>query len=170
MDLVEYFYGNTGLTEEIRKVLQECDDAIRISQRALQRVLSVEDFLKIKKTIEAINNLKDILERELKYRPDKSLQNLLGQFQSQDELANAIDNAIDEIAFNNYKESSRNLEDNGVLDGLAVDENVDTNNNNISQDETSNTKVNKRKVATTYTIKQELMLNMKEDNWFVKKE
>ncbi|CAJ0764745.1 9168_t:CDS:10, partial [Entrophospora sp. SA101] len=171
LDLVEYFYENTGLTEEIRKVLQECDDAIRISQRALQRVLSVEDFLKIKKTIEAINNLKDILERELKYKPDESLQNLLSQFQSQDELANAIDNAIDEIAFNNYKESSRNLEDNNILDnGLAVDENVDTNNNNIAQDEISNTKVNKRKVATTYTIEQELMLNTKEDNWFVKKD
>ena len=89
------------------------------------------------------------MKTELKYKPDKSLRNLLNKFQPQNKLAEAIDNMIDETAFNSYKESYRNLEDDGVLNnGLAANGSVVTDNNNVNDNnnEIDNVKTNKRKV------------------------
>src|SRR5205823_10786869 len=113
LDIVEYFYHKTHLTDDIRQILQEVDDAQRTSQKISFDYCGPDDFLKLKRTFESMGIIKTRLREELNFTSNLSLEALVERLQPQDDLIQIITEAIDEDALVRDKEIP-------IKSGLAV--------------------------------------------------
>ncbi|CAG8623035.1 4759_t:CDS:10, partial [Funneliformis caledonium] len=179
LDIVEYFYCNTHLTSDIRQILEEVDDAQRTSQKISFDYYGPDDFLKLKRTFEAMGTIKTRLEEELKITPNFSLEALIERLKPQNELIKIIKDAIDEDALIRDKEIS-------VKTGLAISdfdseiEEVELSDNGNQTVELNNEKRNastikkkrntmkKNSINSTDTNLEEVQALIKSDNWIIK--
>jgi DNA mismatch repair ATPase MutS len=177
LDIVEYFYRNTHLTSDIRQILQEVDDAQRTSQKISFDYCGPDDFLKLKRTFEAMRMIKTRLQEELKLIPNLSLEALVDRLKPQDDLVRIITEAIDEDALVRDKETSIKpeiKEDIDLITELPNGENknmkLDNEEKKISTKNSTKKKRNtKKKDDKDFFIKFEVQNLIKADNWIIKK-
>jgi len=161
--------------------LQEVDDAQRTSQKISFDYHGPEDFLKLRRTFEAMGKIKTRLKEELKIVQNLSLEALVDRLKPQNELIKIITDAIDEDALVRDKEISVKTE-------LAIDD-IDSeiegvakpfNNENQSvelDNEKKKTSTAKKKRSiikndsknSTDTKFEEVQAFIKADNWIIKK-
>ncbi|CAI2171297.1 1874_t:CDS:10 [Funneliformis geosporum] len=179
LDIVEYFYYNTHLTSDIRQMLEDVDDAQRTSQKISFDYYGPDDFLKLKRTFEAMGTIKTRLKEELKIKPNLSLEALVERLKPQNELIKIIKDAIDEVALIRDKETT-------VKTGLAINdfdseiEEVELSDNGNQMVELNNEKRNiltikkkrntikKNNKNSTDSNLEEVQALIKSDSWIIK--
>ncbi|RIA97656.1 muts domain V-domain-containing protein [Glomus cerebriforme] len=187
LDIVEYFYRNTHLTGDIRQILQEVDDAQRTSQKISFDYCGPDDFLKLKRTFEAMGIIKTRLRKELKIAPNLSLKALVERLQPQDDLIQIISEAVDEDALVRDKEMTikSGLTMNDInLEIESMDSVTEFSNNENKSVELDN---EEKKISTKNSIKKKRKNRKKDgdkkfvdinsevqdliraDNWIIKK-
>jgi DNA mismatch repair ATPase MutS len=187
LDIVEYFYHNTHLTGDIRQILQEVDDAQRTSQKISFDYCGPDDFIKLKRTFEAMGMIKTRLQEELKFTSNPSLEALVERLRSQDDLIQIITEAIDEVALIRDKEipikSGLTIDDiNSEDEGINVAAEFSCNKDKVVEldNKGKNKNFNKKKRNKRNTIKkddkkpvdinfEEVQDLIKADNWIIKK-
>ncbi|GBC01867.1 hypothetical protein RclHR1_04360012 [Rhizophagus clarus] len=182
LDIVEYFYQNTHLTGDIRQILQEVDDAQRTSQKISFDYCGPDDFIRLKRTFEAMRMIKTRLQEELEFMSNPSLEALVERLQSQDDLIQVITEAIDEDALIRDKEiplksGSINSEDESTNIAAEFSSNEDK---GVKLDNKGKNKNYKKKKNEKNIIKkddkksadinfEEVRDLIKADNWIIKK-
>lgn len=172
LNIVEYFYHNTHLTGDIRQILQEVDDAQRTSQKISFDYCGPDDFIKLKRTFEAMGMIKTRLQEELKFTSNPSLEALVERLQSQEDIIQIITEAIDEDALIRDKEipvkSGLAIDDSNEDKGVELDNNGKNKNFNRNRKAKRNTikKDDKKSADINFEEVQDLI---KADNWIIKK-
>ncbi|CAG8586672.1 6450_t:CDS:10, partial [Ambispora gerdemannii] len=164
-DLVEYFYNNTHLTSDIRVFLEDCSDAQRTTQRLSLDYGGIEDYIKLKRTIKSINEIEKRIREELPTTPNNSVENFIDRLQSQDDLMNTIDSALNEEALIKMQEANIEL-------------NVQSNPNVINDDKNKESpRYGRRKTNQNKSFPQapsppqdSFFDDKSTDNWYIKKD
>jgi DNA mismatch repair ATPase MutS len=161
--------------------LQEVDDAQRTSQKISFDYCGPDDFLKLKRTLEAMGIIKARLKEELKFIPNLSLEALVERLQPQNDLIQVITEAIDEDALVRDKEISIKSESIVINIDPEIEEGIDmtvmlSNNKNeekkISIKSSTKTRRNsiKKDIKNSADINfEEVQALIKADNWIIKK-
>ncbi|PKY14557.1 hypothetical protein RhiirB3_506539 [Rhizophagus irregularis] len=185
LSIVEYFYHNTHLTGDIRQILQEVDDAQRTSQKISFDYCGPDDFIKLKRTFEAMGMIKMRLQEELKLMSSSSLEALVERLQSQGDIIQIITEAIDEDALLRNKEipvkSGLAIDDiNSEIEGVATEFSSNEDKGVELDNKGKNKNFNKKRKDKRNTIKkndkksadinfEEVQDLIKADNWIIKK-
>ncbi|CAG8436176.1 9502_t:CDS:10 [Diversispora eburnea] len=172
LNLVEYFYNNSHLTNDIRELLSECDDAQRTSQKVTFDQYSPDDFLKLKRTLEKMLLIKNRIRVELNITPNDSLESILTRFKPQQDLINSITKAVDEESLNRAKE--KQLSDEVIEDGEKLLNPIknDFKKETIIYGNRKTRQFHKYKKAepTVKDKEAELQMLIKSDNWVINKD
>ncbi|KAG9299543.1 hypothetical protein G9A89_020714 [Geosiphon pyriformis] len=158
-DLVEYFFKNTHLTSDIRHFLEDYDDAQRITQRLSLQRGGPELFLKLKQAIKAMKNIQLRMNKELEIHPDFSVETFINRIESQDDLIEKIDSAIDEEALIKMQASAE--ENDGILEKAIESDLV----NSEKKAVTNKPETSRRKKTSEI---DHVEMQIKSDNWCIK--
>ncbi|RHZ74145.1 hypothetical protein Glove_227g7 [Diversispora epigaea] len=173
LNLVEYFYNNSHLTNDICQLLSECDDAQRMSQKVTFDQYSPDDFLKLKRTLETMLLIKNRIRVELNITPNDSLEAILTRFKPQQNLINSITKAVDEESLNRAKDKQSSDEVIDVEDGEELLNPIKNyfKKETITYDWKARQFHKQKKAEPTVKDKEmEIQMLIKSDNWVINKD